>query len=146
MKSYDAAGVWERVQSAPAADPQNLMGLMEALQLELRIFQLLSRKLPPAQAAPARELSRLAQRHFACLQGMHVLLCGTAPQLRPQPIPTDPPELLLRQCCGRILRLRGEYESRRSDPAHGPIFRLLANELAQYNRLALELLAALAKS
>ena len=71
--------------------------------------------------------------------------CGSGYKAPPPPIPTDPPELLLRQCCGRILRLRGEYESRRSDPAHGPIFRLLANELAQYNRLALELLAALAK-
>ena len=82
MSQYDPTGVWERVQSAPAADIQNLGNPMETLYLEARIFQQLTQKLPTPMAAIARELSRQASRHLRCLKGMHILIAGTAPASR----------------------------------------------------------------
>ena len=145
MKQYDPAGVLERVQSAPAADPQNLSGLMETLHLETRLFQQLTRKLPTHLAAYARELSRRANRHLACLKGMHILIAGAAPNVRILPVPGDPPDILLRQYYGRLLRLRTEYEARRSDPVYGPVFRALAADLPEQSRTVLELLGMLTK-
>ena len=145
MQQYDPAGVWERVQSAPAADPQNLSGLTETLHLETRLFQQLTRKLPAHQAAYARELSRRASRHLACLKGMHILISGTAPAIRALPVPGDPPDVLLRQSYGRILRLRTEYETRRSDPVYGSVFRVLATDLPEQSRTVLELLGMITK-
>ena len=145
MKHYNPTDVWERVQSAPAADPQNLWNLMESLHLEVRLFQQLSRKLPAPAAPIAREISHRSSRHLNCLKGMHILIAGTAPAIRNLPVPGDPPDILLRQCYGRILRLRTEYEARRSDPAYGSVFRVLSNDLPEMSRNVLELLGTLVK-
>ena len=145
MEHYDPNRVWERVQSAPAADFQNLGNLMEALHLQSRIFQQLTRKLPQPQAAIAREVNQGVNRQLSCLKGMHILVTGTAPTIRPASLPTDPADLLLRQCYAQTMRLRAEYESRRNDPAYGSVFRSLANDLPQQSRSILELLGALVK-
>ncbi len=145
MSQYDPTRVWERVQSAPAADIQNLGNAMETLYLEARIFQQLTQKLPAPMAVIARDLSRQASRHLRCLKGMHILIAGTAPAVRALPIPADPADLLLRQCYGQTLRLRTEYETRRNDPAYGHVFRALANDLPEQSRNILELLGALVK-
>ena len=145
MEHYDSNRVWERVQSTPAADSQNLGNLMEALYLQSRTFQQLTRKLPPNMAAVAREVTQGINRQLNCLKGMHILITGTAPTIRPVPLPTDPADLLLRQCYAQTMRLRSEYESRRNDPAYGSVFRSLANDLPEQSRSILELLGALAK-
>ena len=76
---------------------------------------------------------------------MHILIAGTAPAIRNLPVPGHPPDILLRQCYGRILRLRTEYEARRSDPAYGSVFRVLSNDLPEMSRNVLELLGTLVK-
>ena len=144
MEHYDSNRVWERVQSAPAVDFQNLGNLMEGLHLQIRIFQQLSRKLPPI-AAITRELSRNANRQLNCLKGMHTLISGSAPSVRILPVSGDPPDLLLRQCYAQTMRLRAEYESRRNDPAYGHIFRTLSNDSLVQSRNILEILGSLTK-
>ena len=145
MEHYDSNRVWERVQSTPAADFQNLGNLMETLHLQSRTFQQLTRKLPPNMAAVTREVTQGINRQLSCLKGMHILITGAAPTIRPAPPPTDPADLLLRQCYAQTMRLRSEYESRRNDPAYGSVFRSLANDLPEQSRSILELLGALAK-
>ena len=143
MKQYDPNRVWERVQSPPGPDSQSLEPLIGILAPQLRALHQLTRKLPVPQATMARELYRQLQRHLACLKGMQVLISGTPPKLPPGPAPTDPPDLLLRQCYAQTLRLRTEYEARRSDPAYGHIFRLLSNEIPEQSCRILELLGML---
>lgn len=145
MEHYDSNRVWERVQSAPAADFQNLGTLMEGLHLQIRIFQQLSKKLPPPIAAITRELSRNASRQLNCLKGMQILIAGNASAVRILPVSGDPPDLLLRQCYAQTIRLRTEYESRRNDPAYGHIFRTLSNDSLEQSRNILEILGSLAK-
>ena len=145
MEHYDPKRVWDRVQSPPAADFQNLGNLLESLQMQMQIFQQLSKKLPPPMAAIARESRQQAGRQLNCLKGMHILVTGTAPVVRTLPVPSDPVDLLLRQCYAQIMRLRTEYDARRNDPAYGHIFRTLANDLTGQSRSLLELLGALVK-
>ena len=145
MQHYDPNCVWERVQSAPAADCQNLGSLMESLNLQIRTFQQMARKLPPSTAATVRELSRNANRQLNCLKGMHILIAGTTPTVPILPVAADPTDLLLRQSYARIMRLRTEYESRRNDPAYGHVFRAFTNDLSQQSQSILELLGSLTK-
>ena len=76
---------------------------------------------------------------------MQILIAGNAPAVRIQPVSADPPDLLLRQCYAQTMRLRTEYESRRSDPAYGHIFRTLTNDLSEQSRIILEILGSLTK-
>ncbi len=145
MKQYDPNRVWERVQNAPVPDTQSLESLMGILAWEVQVLQYLSGKLPTPRAAETRTLSRQFQQQLACLKGMQVLISGTAPTIRPEAVPRDPPDLLLRQCYAQTLRLRAEYEGRRSDPAYGHIFRVLANDLPEQSRNLLALLGTLTK-
>ena len=145
MKQYDPNRVWERVQNTSVPDTQSMEPLMGILAWKVQVLRHLSGKLPAPQAAEARTLSRRFQQQLACLKGMQILISGTAPTIRPEAIPRDPPDLLLRQCYAQALRLRTEYEARRSDPAYGHIFRALANDLPEQSRSILELLGTLAK-
>ena len=145
MKQYDPAGVWERVQSTAASDSQSLGGLMDALWLETRVFQHLSGKLPPTQAAIARELSRSNYRQLSCLKGMDILTSGAKPDIQTLPVPNDPPELHLRRSYAQTLRLRGDYEARRNDAAYGYLFRALAQQAQTNCQRILELLGAIVK-
>ena len=143
MKPYDTNRVWERVQSPPAPDSQSAEPLMGLLVQQIRCLHQLTRKLPLPQASVARELHRQFQQQLACLRGMQVLISGTPPRIPPGPAPTDPPDLLLRQCYAQTLRLRTEYEAKRSDPAYGHIFRQLSNQLPEQSSRILELLGLL---
>ena len=140
MRQYDPKGVWDRVQSAPAPEPQSPEPIMEILAWESRVLQHLSKKLPPPQAAEAREQSHRFRQQLACLRGMQALISGTPPRIPTGTVPPDPPDLLLRQCYAQTLRLQTEYEARRGDPAYGHIFRLLAHRLPEQSGKLLELL------
>ena len=150
MKNYDsktAARVWDRVQSTtpPAGDAQTVLNLIAEEMLDATSYQRLARRLPPPQAAIARQLSQQEQSHAVCLKGIYSLITGRK-ALVPQPvISDDPPEIVLRRCFGREMRSLAHYESRQNDPQYGNVFRALSRQEQEHCHRILELLGALAK-
>ena len=150
MKNYDpktAARVWDRVQgaAAPPADAQVILGLIAEEMLDAASYLRLSRKLPPPQAAIARQLSQQEQSHISCLKGVYTLITGSKAIVSAPTVSDDLPEIVLRRCYGREMRCLSQYESRMGDPQYGHIFRTLARQEQEHCHRILELLGALAK-
>ena len=150
MKQYDpktAARVWDRVQNAvpPAGDAQTVLNLIAEEMLDAAIYQRLSRRLPPPQAAIARQLSPQEQSHISCLKGIYTLITGEKPLVPPPSVSDDPPEIILRRCYGREMRCLSQYESRMGDPQYGHIFRTLARQEQEHCHRILEILGTLSK-
>lgn len=150
MKPYDpktAISVWDRVKSAEPSggDAPAILTLIEEELADAATYLRLSKKLPPPQAAIARQLSQQEQSHAVCLKGIYSLITGRK-ALVPQPvIADDPPEIVLRRCYGREMRSLAQYESRQNDPQYGNVFRALSHQEQEHCHRILELLGALAK-
>ena len=117
MKNIDAktaAMVWDRVQNTavPAGDAPAILNLIEEELMDAAAYLRLARKLPPSQAAIARQLSQQEQAHAVCLKGIYTLITGRKAMV-PQPmLSDDPPEVVLRRCYGREMRCLAQYEAR----------------------------------
>ena len=150
MKPYDpktAISVWDRVKSAEPSvgDAPAILNLIEEELADAATYLRLAKKLPPPQAAIARQLSQQEQAHAVCLKGIYSLITGRK-ALVPQPvIADDPPEIVLRRCYGREMRSLAQYESRQNDPQYGNVFRTLSRQEQEHCHRILELLGALAK-
>ena len=150
MKQYDpktAARVWDRVQNTtpPAGDAQTVLNLIAEEMLDAASYQRLARRLPPPQAAIARQLSQQEQAHISCLKGIYTLITGEKPLVPPPAVSDDPPEIILRRCYGREMRCLSQYESRMGDPQYGHIFRTLARQEQEHCHRILEILGTLSK-
>ena len=150
MKNIDAktaAMVWDRVQNTavPAGDAPAILNLIEEELMDAAAYLRLARKLPPSQAAIARQLSQQEQAHAVCLKGIYTLITGRKAMV-PQPaLSDDPPEIVLRRCYGREMRCLAQYEARQTDPQYGHVFRSLARQEQEHCHRILEILGALAK-
>ena len=150
MKPYDpktAISVWDRVKSTEpsAGDAPAILTLIEEELADAATYLRLAKKLPPPQAAIARQLSQQEQAHAVCLKGIYSLITGRK-ALVPQPVISDaPPEIVLRRCYGREMRSLAQYESRQNDPQYGNVFRALSRQEQEHCHRILELLGALAK-
>ena len=150
MKNYDpktAARVWDRVQNTvvPSGDAQTVLNLIAEEMLDAAAYQRLSRRLPPPQAAIARQLSQQEHAHVSCLKGIYTMITGQKPLVPPPAVTDDPPEIVLRRCYGREMRCLSQYEARMGDPQYGHIFRRLAVQEQEHCHKLLEILGALAK-
>ena len=150
MKNYDpktAARVWDRVQgtAVPTGDAQSVLNLIAEEMLDAAAYQKLSRRLPPPQAAIARQLSQQEQAHVSCLKGVYTLITGSKAMVPPPPVSDDPPDIVLRRCYGREMRCLSQYEARVGDPQYGHIFRRLAAQEQEHCHKILEILGALTK-
>jgi hypothetical protein len=150
MKPIDphtAARVWDRVQNTvvPAPDAQSILNQISEELLDSALWQQLARKLPPSQAAIARQLSSQEQSHAACLKGIYAMITGRMPIVPPTRIGDDPPEIVLRRCYGRKMRIPSQYESRQSDPQFGHVFKNLARQEQEHCHRILEILGAITK-
>ena len=105
----------------------------------------LARKLPPPQAAVARQMAQQEQSHATCLKGMYALITGHKAIVPPPTVSDDPPDIVLRRCYGREMRSLTQYESRQSDPQYGHVFRSLAQDEQAHCHRILEILGALTK-
>lgn len=150
MKPYDpktAARVWDRVQSTavPAGDAQMVLNLIAEEMLDAAAYLRLAKRLPPPQAAIARQLSQQEQAHIACLKGIYTLITGRKAIVPPPAVSDDPPDIVLRRCYGREMRCLAQYEARQADPQYGHIFLTLARQEKEHCHRILEILGALAK-
>ena len=147
MKQYDPNKVWDRVKNAavPVGDSQLILNLITEEALDARTYGQLAKRLPPPQAAIARQLSQQEQAHIACLKGIYTMITGRNAILAPQKVTDDPPEIVLRRCYGREMRTLTQYEARQNDPQYGHIFRALAHQEQEHCHRILEILGALAK-
>ena len=150
MKSYDpktAAMVWDRVQNTavPAGDAPAILNLIEEELVDAAAYQRLARKLPPPQAALARQLAQQEQSHAVCLKGIYTLITGRKALVPQPPVSDDPPEIVLRRCYGREMRCLAQYEARQTDPQYGHVFRSLARQEQEHCHRILEILGVLAK-
>ena len=150
MKNYDpktAARGWDRVQGAavPTGDAQSVLNLIAEEMLDAAAYQKLSRRLPPPQAAIARQLSQQEQAHVSCLKGVYTLITGSKAMVPPPPVSDDPPDIVLRRCYGREMRCLSQYEARVGDPQYGHIFRRLAAQEQEHCHKILELLGTVTK-
>ena len=150
MKNYDpktAAKVWDRVQNTavPVGDAQAIMNLIAEELTDSAAYLRLARKLPPPQAAVARQMAQQEQSHATCLKGMYALITGHKASVPPPTVSDDPPDIVLRRCYGREMRSLTQYESRQSDPQYGHVFRDLARQEQEHCHRILEILGALAK-
>lgn len=150
MKQYDpktAARVWDRVQNAavPTADAQAILNLIAEEMLDAASYLKLAKRLPPPQAAIARQLSQQEQSHVSCLKGVYTLITGSKAIVPAPPVSDDGPDIVLRRCYGREMRCLSQYEARMGDPQYGHIFRRLAAQEQEHCHRLLELLGALAK-
>ena len=148
MKNYDpntAARVWDRVQNTvvPAGDAQTVLNLIAEEMLDAAAYQRLSKRLPPPQAAIARQLSQQEQAHVSCLKGIYTLITGQKPLVPPPTVTDDPPDIVLRRCYGREMQSLAEYERRSADPQYGAVFRKIAEQEQGHCRILLELLGRL---
>ena len=150
MKPYDpktAISVWDRVKNTEpsAGDAPAILNLIEEELTDAATYLRLAKKLPPPQAAIARQLSQQEQSHAVCLKGIYSLITGRK-ALVPQPvISDDPPEIVLRRCYGREMRSLAQYESRQNDPQYGYVFRSLSRQEQEHCHKILEILGVLAK-
>ena len=150
MKNIDAktaAMVWDRVQNAavPTGDAPAILNLIEEELVDAAAYLRLARKLPPPQAAIARQLAQQEQSHAVCLKGIYTLITGRKAMV-PQPaLSDDPPEVVLRRCYGREMRCLAQYEARQTDAQYGHVFRSLARQEQEHCHRILEILGALAK-
>ena len=150
MKQIDpktAAKVWDRVQNTvvPTPDAQAVLNLIAEEMLDAAAYARLSKKLPPPQAAIARQISQQEQSHISCLKGIYTLITGRKAIVPPQKVTDDPPDIVLRRCYGREMRCLAQYEARQNDVQYGYIFRKLALQEQEHCRQILELLGMLAK-
>ena len=150
MKPYDpntAAKVWDRVRSTPAAtaDAQAVLELIAQEMLDAATYSRLAQRLPPPQAAIARQIARQEQSHISCLKGVYTLITGQKPMVPKPAVTDDPPDILLRRCYGREMRCLSQYEARQTDPQYGHIFRTLAHQEQEHCHRILEILGTLAK-
>ncbi len=150
MKSYDpktAAKVWDRVQSAavPAGDSQVVLNLIAEEMLDAAAYSQLAKRLPPPQAAVARQIAQQEQSHISCLKGIYTLITGRKAIVPPPTVSDDPPEIVLRRCYGREMRCLAQYESRQTDPQYGHIFRKLALQEQEHCHRILEILGIISK-
>ena len=150
MKPYDpntAAKVWDRVRSTPAAtaDAQAVLELIAQEILDAATYSRLAQRLPPPQAAIARQIARQEQSHISCLKGVYTLITGQKPMVPKPAVTDDPPDILLRRCYGREMRCLSQYEARQTDPQYGHIFRTLARQEQEHCHRILEILGTLAK-
>ena len=150
MKPIDphtAAKVWDRVQNTaiPAPDAQVILNQITEELLDASLWQQLARRLPPAQATLARQLSNQDQSHAACLKGIYTMITGQNP-ITPTPhIGDDPAPILLRRCYGRKMRALSQYESRTGDPQYGHVFRILAQQEQEQCHKILGIFGAISK-
>ena len=150
MKNIDAktaAMVWDRVQNAavPTGDAPAILNLIEEELVDAAAYLRLARKLPPPQAAIARQLAQQEQSHAVCLKGIYTLITGRKAMV-PQPaLSDDPPEVVLRRCYGREMRCLAQYEARQTDAQYGHVFRSLARQEQEHCHRILEILGALVK-
>ena len=150
MKNMDAktaAMVWDRVQNAavPAGDAPAILNLIEEELVDAAAYQRLARKLPPQQAAIAKQLSQQELSHAVCRKGVYTLITGRTAMV-PQPtLSDDPPEIVLRRCYGREMRCLAQYEARQTDPQYGHVFRSLSRQEQEHCHKILEILGVLAK-
>ena len=150
MKPYDpkaAAKVWDRVQNTtpPNGDAQTVLNLIAEEMVDAASYQRLTRRLPPPQAAIARQIYQQEQSHISCLRGIYTLITGERALVPPPAVADDPPEILLRRCYGREMRCLSQYESRLGDPQYGHIFRNLARQEQEHCHKILEILGVLGK-
>ena len=150
MKPYDpntAAKVWDRVRSTPAAiaDAQAVLELIAQEMLDAATYSRLAQRLPPPQAAIARQIARQEQSHISCLKGVYTLITGQKPMVPKPAVTDDPPDILLRRCYGREMRCLSQYEARQTDPQYGHIFLTLARQEQEHCHRILEILGTLAK-
>ena len=150
MKQYDpktAKMVWDRVQNAavPAPDAPAILNLIEEELIDAAAYLRLSKKLPPAQAVIARQLSQQEQSHAGCLRGIYTLITGRKAIVPQQVISDDLPEIVLRRCYGREMRCLAQYEARQTDPQYGHVFRTLARQEQAHCHRILEIFGAITK-
>lgn len=150
MKQYDpktAARVWDRVQNTalPAGDSQAVLNLIAEEMLDSATYLRLAKRLPPPQAAVARQIAQQEQSHITCLKGIYTLITGRKAIVPPPTVSDDPPEIVLRRCYGREMRCLAQYEARQGDPQYGHIFRKLAQQEQEHCHRILEMLGALSK-
>ena len=150
MKPYDpktAARVWDRVQNSapPPGDAQTILNLIAEEMLDAAAYQRLARRLPPPQAAVAKNLYQQEQSHISCLKGIYTLITGDKPIVPPPSAGDDQPEITLRRCYGREMRCLSQYEARTGDPQYGHIFRTLARQEQEHCHKILEILGALSR-
>ena len=150
MTPYDpktAAKVWDRVKSAPvpAPDAQMILNLIAEEMLDAAAYTRLSRRLPAAPAAIARQIAQQEQAHIACLKGIYTLITGRKALVPPAVAADDPPEVVLRRCYGREMRCLAQYEARQNDPQYGHTFRTLSRQEQEHCHKILEILGMLAK-
>ena len=150
MPQYDpksAEKIWNRVQSTafPQGDAQTVLTLIAEEMQDALAYNRLAKRLPPPQAAVARQIAQQEQSHISCLKGIYTLITGRKAIVPPPVSPDDPPEIVLRRCYGREMRCLAQYEARMSDPQYGYIFRKLAQQEQEHCRHILEILGTLAK-
>jgi len=105
----------------------------------------LSKKLPPHQAAVARQMAQQEQSHAACLKGIYTMITGRKPIVPPPVLSDDPPDIILRRCYGREMRCLAQYEARQNDVQYGHVFRSLARQEQEHCHRILEIFGVLAK-
>ena len=149
MKNIDpktAARVWERVQApASTADAAAIQVLLTEEIQDSLIYARLAKRLPPAQAAIARQMAQQEQTHITCLKGIYAMITGSTPRFSATAPADDPIPIVLRRCYGREMRCLAQYEARGTDPQYGHIFRKLAHQEQEHCQKLLELLGTLTK-
>lgn len=150
MKNYDpktAARVWDRVQNAavPIADAQLILNLIADEALDAATYLQLSKRLPVPQATVIRQMSQQEQAHISCLKGIYTMITGEKAKILPPKVADDPPDIVLRRCYGREMRVLAQYEARQNDPQYGHVFRTLARQEQEHCHRLLEILGILSK-
>lgn len=151
MHTYDpqkAAQVWQRVQNqknddSRSAGTDSLTPLIMAERESAAACLQLARQLPSKHAAVLQKISQEEQAHATCLKGIHTITAGQPPAVRTPAIAKEVPQIGLRKCYGRHMRMLREYEKRCDDPEYGPVFRQLAEQEQEHCRKILELIGSL---
>ena len=147
MEKFDSEmqqRVWKRVRGeAQTPPPLGLQGLAAAEQNEAAVYLMLSRQLQGKEKATLRKLFEQEQAHAAILRGMHTVMTGQ--RISPRTLPPEPqtPELTLRKCYARKLKVLAEYESRTDDREYGAVFLRLAQQEREHCTMILEILGDL---
>ena len=121
-------------------DGQDLSRLLLAERTAARTYTRLARQMNGEAGRRLEKMSREADAHAACLEGICLLVTGQVPEACPPPEQGGAPQSVLRRCYGSAMRTLVTYEARRDDPEYGPVFRRLAEQQQTHCKTILELI------
>jgi len=133
----DEKAVWQRVAAQGA--PLDIGRRLEEEWMDSVLYLHLSKQFSGREQRLLYGMFQQEQAHIACLRGICAINTGSLPKMQVPAVPKETVQELLRRSYGREMRCLAAYESRKADPAYGPVFTHLAAQEQEHCATVLQI-------